>query len=180
MSILNLDTLNEDKPAQTEEKIISDENREQSETELPIETGNEPNPEQQTVIMDGPLSKIYTQALNLVYAKEASAASGAAGQTDVKLVFDEDIEKATDYHDALYVYCCDASSMDSNEAVKASDKLRLALDNKNIKKTYVVMESHRLVKPAAGLLEEMAVKLGIPVIFKRDIAIEAICDAIRA
>lgn len=177
MSILNLDTLDPNKTEPTEDKIVSDDHVEtEVTTHDPVEVSSGDDPEQQTVIMDGPLSKIYTQALNLVYAKEAASASG---QTDIKVLFDEDIESSTEYHDALYVYCCDAGDMDINDALEGSNKLRLALDNKNIKSTYMVMESHRIVKPAAGLLEEYAVSSGVKVIFKRNIAIETICDALK-
>lgn len=172
MSILNLDALNQ--PAGQETPPVDP--PADTPTDAPTDTAN-PEPDQQVVVMDGPLSAIYTQALNLAYAREAASASG---QTDIKLVFDEDIEAGDgDLHKALYVYCCDATDMTASDAVEGTNKLRVALDSKKYAQTYVVMESRGTVKAAAGLLEEYAVKNNVRVLFKRAAALEALCDAIR-
>jgi len=181
MSILNLKALNDEtKSAIVKDEtgvIIADEHKTEDSTSATVENGNQPAEDVPMVVMDGPLGKVYTQALNLAFAKEAASASG---QTDIKVVFDEDIERDDEGNDkALYVYCCDASNMSTSDAVEGTDKLRVALDSKKYAKVYAIMESHHAVKPAAGLFEEYAVNNGVKVIFKKDIAIEAIQDAVK-
>lgn len=160
MSIINLTP---------EEKDTSLSDTQEISTELPVEDSSEPSePTEKTVVMDGPLSKIYTQALNLVYAHEAASASG---QTDIKVLFNEQTEEESVKD--LYVYCCDGSELDSEDVIEGTNKLRLALDGR-YKNTLVVMESHAAIKPIAGLFEQYAATSGIRVIFQRENALEAI------
>lgn len=162
MSLINLNPPS----SEPEEKSIKD--IEETNTELPVEE-QKPKEDDKVIVMDGPLSKIYTQALNIAYAKEAASASG---QTDIKVVFPEEESKET--KDSLYVYCCDASDITNSDAIDGTDKLRLALDSKKYNQAIVVMECHDKVTQAAGLLEQYAVNNKIKVIFRRELAIEHI------
>lgn len=166
MSLINL-TPAEGQTAPAED-TLADTKTENTEPLVTPETDTET--EGKTVVMDGPLSKIYTQALNLAYANEAASASG---QTDIKILFDETIEQNDEPAKDLYVYCCDSGDISNEDVIKGTDKLRLALDGR-YKQALVVMESHHCIKPIAGLLEEYAFKTGIKVVFTRDLAIETI------
>lgn len=170
MSIINL-TPEEGQPDATDASI---KDAGQLTTQPPEEV-SDPKSEEKIVVMDGPLSKIYTQALNLAYANEAASASG---QTDVKILFDDTIEENGEPARDLYVYCCDSADIDNEDVIHGTDKLRLALDGR-YKQALVVMESHHAIKPIAGLLEEYACNTGVKVVFTRDLAIETIQQLLR-
>lgn len=179
MSILNLsntdDRITEELPV--EEKIISDDNRGTSETDPNIQDTSTEAKDAKVITMDGPLSHIYTAALNLMLAKEGSAASA---NTDLLLVFPEDeVDEQAENNSDLYVYCCDAKDIDSQQALYGTDKLRLALDNKKYKKVMMVMEGNRQIGKSAGLLEEYAYKEGVPIVFIRDLALIKICETVK-
>lgn len=163
MSIINLSPEQE---APVQDKTL--ETIEQDTTDTKNVDSVDNTPEEKVVVMDGPLSKIYTQALNLAYANEAASASG---QTDIKILFDDADNSESDKD--LYVYCCDSSNIDTDDVIQGTDHLRLALDGR-YKQTLVVMESHSNIKPVAALLEEYAFKNGTRVVFSRDLAIEMI------
>lgn len=169
MSIINLNP--DVVPNQEVKDEVIEDVQEQS-TELKEEPIDQPTTAK-SIVMDGPLSKIYTQALNIAYAKEAASASG---QTETTLIFNEEEQKAQDEvdHHSLYVYCCDADELQGSDVIDGSDKLRLALDSKKYRGALVVMESHGSVSRHAGLLEEYASKNGVRVIFNRANALEVI------
>ena len=169
MSILNLDAVQgkeqpESVPDQEETKLDADLDN------IPGDSSKEEG--NKVVVMDGPLSRVYTEALNLAYAKEAASASG---QTDIKILFDEDIEAQDEENrKALYVYCCDGEQLDMSDTVQATDKLRLALDSGKYKKVLMAMEASKGISNSAGLLDEYARRNGVQVLFKRSTALESI------
>lgn len=118
-----------------------------------------------TVVMTGPLSKIYSEALHLVYGKESinmvdpDEIDGVGGTT----YGEEDKE--------LYIYTTDGDKMDGSEMVDAGDKLRVALDSKKYKKVLLAVECKTPSRKVA-LLHEMATSMGIDVVFSRRTAIE--------
>jgi hypothetical protein len=118
-----------------------------------------------TVVMTGPLSKIYSEALNLVYGKES-----------MNMVDPEEIEVTNGQTDgdedrSLYVYTTDGDNLDGDEMVAASDKLRLALDSKKYKKVLLAVECKTPSRKVA-LLHEMATSMGVNVVFSRYSALE--------
>lgn len=176
MSILNINDV-KDRNEPVKDQIISDDHQSEERTDLAVGQDGIPGDgikeeDQKVVVMDGPLSKIYTEALNLALAKEAASASG---QTDIKVVFDEDIEAQNEENrKALYVYCCDGQDMDIDGTIDATDKLRIALDSGKYKNVLVAMESKRGITTKAGLVDEFARKMGAQVVFSRNTALEAI------
>lgn len=130
--------------------------------EIPANEANKKSSEEKTIVLDGPLSQIYTQALNIVYAKESinmisQMNSDDNGFYDNKNNNDKD----------LYVYCCNGDTLDSDGLVEASNKLRLALDNKNNKKVILSVECVSSNNKIA-LLDEFSSNLGIKVIYSRN------------
>ena len=129
-------------------------------------TKTEGTEEQKMIILDGPLGKIYTQALMVAYAKEGMASMMAKDYSDYK----EDPEEVAD----VYMYCVDGDCLDSERLVEASDKLRLALDSKKYKSAVLTMECNSgRITERMGLLESFAFQIGIEVHHSRNNALES-------
>lgn len=132
--------------------------------------------EEKTIVLDGPLSHIYTQALNAVYANEA------INMLTQMAVNDEDAygkKDETNIHGKeLYVYCCDGDKLDSEELVNATNKLRIALDKKEYKHVLVSVECMNSNTKIA-LLDEFSSSLGIKVIYSRNNTIDNIKSAFK-
>lgn len=127
-----------------------------------------------TIVLDGPLSSIYTQALNLVYSKES-------GMTQVHAMIgglDEEEELNTS-DTSLYVYCVDGDKIDSNELNTAIDKLRIALDNKKYSKVVLAVECGTNIGSKIALLDQFSKDIGVKVCFSRKKALEHISCVLK-
>lgn len=132
-----------------------------------------------TVTLDGPLSKIYTQALNLTYATE----DGSMMQPMVNIIEtnkEEEADKNKQAADAkLYAYCVDDKDINEGNLAETSDKLRVALDSKKYKEVMCVVECHGSVSSKVGLLDSFGTAIGVRVLLSRRSALEAIQLALR-
>jgi hypothetical protein len=138
-----------------------------TEPATPAATDNAAGNKGKNVVMTGPLSKIYSEALNLAYGKES--VMNMLNPEDMELM---DEQAGTADEKDLYVYTTDGSKMDGQEMVQASDKLRLALDSKKYKKVILAVECVTPTRKVA-LLHDMATSMGIDVVFNRKAAIES-------
>ena len=97
-----------------------------------------------TVILDGPLSSIYTKALNIALAKDNITTEkhiAILSAIDMALISEQGEEqRAEELGDQLYVYCTDDDNINQGKLVETTDKLRVALDNKNHSKVMLAME----------------------------------------
>lgn len=104
-----------------------------------------------TIVLDGPLSEIYTRALNIVYGNNAepdtSNVSQETQQMDSVLVADvhnynknKEAENK-DNVDSAYVYVTDAKLLNIDELPETYDNIRVALDSKQFNKSVVCIES---------------------------------------
>lgn len=125
---------------------------------------------EKTVVMTGPLSKIYSEALNMVYSKESAMTHHANKLTAV----DEDSNVQSD----AYVYITDGDNMDGEELVGASDKLKVALDSKKYKDVLLAVECNT-VNNKAVLLYDMATSMGAKVVFTKGTGLEKIKAALN-
>ena len=144
-------------------------------TETQPESPVEVPKEEKTIVLDGPLSRIYTQALNMAYAKEDVGAMGqmlmVTGQGDP----DEDEDDSRD----LYVYCCDGDELTDEKVTEAADTLRIALDSKKYKSTAVAIECRGRVSDQLALLDQLSSQMGVKVFYRRKTAMEAITHGFR-
>jgi hypothetical protein len=130
--------------------------------------------EEKTIVLDGPLSHIYTQALNAVYATEAiNMLTEMSINEDDTYGKKETNEKGKD----LYVYCCDGDRLDSGELANVANKLRLALDTKHYKNVVVAVEC-TAVNNKIALLDNFTTDLGVKIMFNRNTAISKIKSVI--
>jgi hypothetical protein len=133
------------------------------------------------IVLDGPLSHIYTKALNMTYANEAIASSFPLDsgtdqdESDATVSYmlgatGEVISSAATTDDTgMYVYCC-SSDLDQASLIDASDKLNRA-SREGYSEVMLVMESDGVVSPKAGLLDKMSSVLGVKVCYGRNTAI---------
>lgn len=120
------------------------------------------------VKIEGPLSSVYTQALNIAYAKE-SAADGSMGSVlNVSDTDDEGVDPD------LYVYVTDMDGIGSEGALQTFDALRLALDRYKDKTTMVVMEHFSPVGRVGLALEAYSHDTASRLYYRRTVALEAI------
>lgn len=175
MAIFDLGTIDQsttEVPEQNQQQQTTDPTViNQSETNTVDETKK---PEQQkTIVLDGPLSHIYTQALNMVYANEAV-------NMITHMMMEQEEEDKNPYGKDVYVYCCDGDNLTSDELVNASSKLRIALDKKKYNKVLLSVECHGIVNNRVGLLHDFSVSLGIPVSYTKSGSMSNIKTAIES
>lgn len=142
----------------------------------------------QVVVMDGPLSEIYTKALNMVYAKDKPVLATESQEMMVAMVghlfLQEDLSKIEQTvaarPDAQYVYATDDESMQSADNLSvAFESLRVATGMKTFKSVRLVLES------ASGsfckrslILLEYAEKMGVKINHKPTAVIESISGSL--
>lgn len=120
--------------------------------------------DESVVVLDGPLSKIYTEALNKVYAIESYMTDGALTDDKEK---DEDLSKT-------YIYAVDADDLDIAGTNETFGNLRLALDSQKYDKIILSIEHVEVVSESIAIIDEYAKKTGVNVVYKREQAIGAI------
>lgn len=133
------------------------------------------------IVLSGPLSQMYTTALNMVYANEDVASQIFMGGTIKKIedksmvdsagMLEEDTADEPDDHD-LYVYCCD-SDMEQTDLVNVVDSLSKAV-TEGYKDIVLAIECDVRVSPKISLIEELSRKLGVKVCYSRKSALESI------
>lgn len=123
------------------------------------------------VIMQGPLGKIYTDALNLVYAQESQA-------NDAVVVANELGELEEDSPD-MFVYVTDSEYINKADISKEYGRLRLALDSKKFNKSVMVLESLGKINNKLVMLDEFARSKGMHVVYSRKTALEVISNGLR-
>lgn len=130
--------------------------------------------EEKTIILDGPLSHIYTQALNLAYAKESTMMSLALFKT---LAPDEQVVDSNEpYADDTYVYCVDDNAL-SESVVEGFEALREA--SKKYKNIIVALESGRVVTNRMQMISEFSESLGAKVCYTREQALKTVLSKVR-
>lgn len=133
-----------------------------------------------TIVLDGPLSTIYTKALNIVYSNTPDSISQESQSMDHVILAQDEIEKAAEntQETDLYVYVTDSEHLETEGAPKVFDKLRLALDkNKN---TMVAIETSRKFTASQAALEDYLFQNNIQVYHSRDVALEKIKLAVKS
>lgn len=159
---------------------------------------------QKVIVLDGPLSHIYTQALNQVYKKydendpeiEVTTTSNEGfGQLltspitfikslnkQVKDNYVNTEENENNSNNSLYVYCCDGDSLKTDDSIEVSNKLRLALDSKKYKQVILAIEhnSTSLVSNKLSLVIDFTKALGIEHYDNKDLLLESVISFLKA
>lgn len=143
------------------------------------------NKEQETITLAGPLSHIYTQALNLAYANEGTSTMVSILETrHGGLVNDETEQERMDAGNAVtadgtYVYCVDSSDLNSQGLVAGTEAIRSAVASKKYKAVVLAIESSSVVTSKTQLLGEMGSALGAKVCLTRNNAVHTVIAGLR-
>lgn len=135
--------------------------------------------EEPTVVLDGPLGRIYTEALNLVYAKEESSSMQMA------LVIDASRDRAKHQIEehpiqGTFVYAIDASDLTSEQVIKAADWMTERQKTESNPDMIISLETHHdNVSKKSKLIEDMAKAVGAKVVYSRRSAMEAISKSLK-
>lgn len=146
-----------------------------TETAKPEET--KPEETQKTILIDGPLSEIYTKALDTVYSQRMSEnVSQETQQTDSVVIAQAgkylEAKDGEDNDNGVYVYVTDVDSLARNGISEALGNVRLALDMKNISTRALVLEHRGIKTSRVSILSNFAESNGMKVFHSRSDAIK--------
>lgn len=124
-----------------------------------------------TVTIDGPLSHVFTQALQIAYAKEDTSTMGMMLATRKR----NDDEGDSDNNgvpdnmerDGSYVYAIDEKTLDSDGLMLGTEALRVAVASKKYSKVILSMESCGSVTSKMQLLHDISVTMGVKVCYSK-------------
>ncbi len=127
---------------------------------------------EKTIMLNGPLSHIYTQALNAVFSKESTG----MGAHLFKYRILNDKDKDEDEIDDTFVYCVDSDSLSSSELIASSEALRDAVKSGKHRKVVLAMESNGVANSRMQLLDEVSRSMGVKVFLSRGSALEHLLE----
>jgi len=169
MGIFNVTNITKDSKFESTEPVTgqnsSQVNTDSSELSSSVDSSGDVK-KVKTVTMTGPLSKIYSEALNLVYGKE-SITNMIDPETISSEISSEDDVAVKD----LYVFTVDGEHIDGREIVKMGNDLRLALDSKKYKKVILAVEGG-VYNRKITLLSNLATDMGVTVTSDRETALK--------
>lgn len=175
MGIFNLSKDENERPTEKDADKQAPVESVELEPEVSLDTTGTRKQEGRTIILDGPLSHAFTQALNVMYAKEAlgglmSVLDGGSYFDDQEKAEPEETASFVDENGA-YVYTVDSSNLDQDGLVMAVESIRKA--SKKFKHVYVAMESRgaRDLRKTQ-LLDEYSASLGAKVVYSRERALQ--------
>lgn len=188
MGIFNLSNKKETPKVEDTKEIVKPEdtielNKEVEDKEKPINLDSNNNneitkPKDKVIVLDGPLSNIYTKALNEVYSKKLNNPDDPNIKESLEgMQFGGYKFKApdNDEHSTMYVYCLDSDELSTKDVDEAIGKVRIALDSKKSDKAMVVAEEHGgVVSNTLVLLDQLCSSMGIKMYTNRRTALEAI------
>lgn len=135
------------------------------------------DPETATVVMDGPLGHIYTQALNLAFAKEDTGTMFSVLMKNMKEHGHADAtnnpEPALVDENGTYVYAIGDKELDSVGLVTSLETIREAVKSGKYKKVLLAMESSH-VSSKMQLLDQASREMGVTVCLTRSRLIDTV------
>ena len=162
-----------------EQQTITPTEEKPQETNNPAATADEKAT--QTILMEGPLSAIYTKALNLVFANkqliEVSQESSSSDHPELAknaLASNLSEEKKLGIDDPhLYIYVTDSAHIDAAPSPEIFNQLHVALDKRTYDAVAVIETGVRLSKKQV-ILECFLVEQGVKVVHTRAAGLELI------
>lgn len=157
----------------------------------PIKTADEqkatqkPQTTKNTIMVDGPLSAVYAQALRLIYGNDKvetseTTVANETAQIDVAVIMDlmenlpDDIKEQVD-DGYTYVYSTNTSDLkNSNVATEAYSKVTSRLADGHCRKVVVALECDCVITDRIGVLDQYFRSNGATVIYKRNNLITAV------
>ncbi len=138
-----------------------------------VSAGTDPKEQlaNKTIVIDGPLSNIYTQALNMVYSKE----------NIVNMIQDpESLDPESKKESDVYLYCCDGDDVGTqNGLIRTTDAIFVAAEQHKGKQIILAVECHGVITERIALLHGYAESLGIKFMSNRSSAVEAVKNNLK-
>ena len=132
------------------------------------QSGTIPTEKAQDIVIQGPLSHVYTQALNLILAKESM---GSISQIGARVIDkQEDGEKPK----GVYVYVADAKDLQQNDVTSIFSEICAYKEENPDNHVVLGLESVDGFSNAASLLSRTMSDMGVKVYLKRESCIGAI------
>lgn len=125
------------------------------------------NKEEQVVVLDGPLSKIYTEALNIAYAKEDTG-------TMLSLINASDDQDRIDGKDSSFIYCVGDIYLNQDELQLSCEHLSKAVNSGKYKKVVLAMECGMNIGNKVQLLDNFSRSIGVEVHYTRGKAVRSV------
>ena len=137
----------------------------------PLDEGFLPqkNIDESTIVLDGPLSQVYTNALNQLYAKENYTTTEVGS----------DLEKVPfkPHSNARYIYTITGTELEHDAYVDAFESFRIA--SEHWKETYVCVEHNLDITPRVAAFLAYARENGATILNDRVHALEFLSDKLN-
>jgi hypothetical protein len=118
--------------------------------------------EEKSIVLDGPLSHIYTQALNAAFSLEGFASNPVWMKQETTEIDPDD----------LYVYCCDADTLDNQALITLVDNITEAANKGG--HVEVAIECNKQIPKNIGILEDFCKSNKYPVHYSRESLLDSI------
>lgn len=138
------------------------------------------------VTIDGPLSKVYSEALGMVLAIETimATSTGIVGDYQGNVVSnkfnsdnsisDGNIEPVEE-DKGVYVYCCDSKDLEGTNLLKVMNDIKVSVESNRYKSTVVSIEhANGGITNKISLLSDYCKDVGVNVTTNRAIAIDMV------
>lgn len=163
MGIFNLTAMSGEKPVEEIKQDVVG----ADDTPVTVTSSKTDQSDEQMITLDGPLSRIYTKALNLAYARESISM-----MTPEALLVNKATEQAIQH--STYVYAIDTSQMDMAQLIASTEHFKEAVASGKYKSSVLALESDANVSSKMQLLAQMGKSLGAKVCYSRESAIRAV------
>ena len=123
------------------------------------------------IVLDGPLSSIYTKALNIMYAQESITANEIIEATTFFNLTDLDL---SDNKEKYYIYVSDDEKIDKDKFELMKDRLTVALSSDQFKSINVCLEinNNSNISMEAVKIRDFCKNKGIKLFYARQVCLE--------
>lgn len=142
-----------------------------------VETTGSDGQKEQAIVLDGPLSTIYTKALDILYSKKAINPALETQAMDVPMITEavlqmekDKISRLSDEKDVDYVYTTKGDDLSLDGLSDAFESIRVALEMKCFRSVNVVMESTGVDNKNISILSDYLRKNKVPLLYTRSCA----------
>ena len=156
--------------------------QEKASTEKMAEQEGKKEAKEKVVVIDGPLSEVYTKALNIALANESvmvvAASSNKPTTATNKAALTEKILTNDEEDDAEYLYVLDSKSNDS-QALEAFNNLAAVNKSGKYKKIHVAVENASTLSKKMSLVLEGAMSLGANILTSNSDLVGKVANTIK-
>jgi hypothetical protein len=131
-----------------------------------------------TIVLDGPLSAIYTKALNTLYAQGTKESVSQESQANDVITLagalvakeKQDVQDLANKQNCQFIYVTDNKEIEDRSLLDAYTTVQTAIDMQCFKEISVVMECNGNIKGASATFESFLNKAKVRVFYSRESA----------